>query len=100
MNKRDLVKRIAADAQLTQVQAARAVDSFLEAVQSTLTKGNRVTLMGFGSFVVAQHKARMVRDPRRGVPVRIAARPVARFAAGLELKAAIENAHRTEAITP
>ena len=91
MNKRDLIKRIAADARLTNVQAAKALDAFLESVQSSLIKGDRVTLVGFGTFAISQHKARVVRDPRRGGTMQIAARRVARFAPGLELKHAIEN---------
>jgi len=47
--------------------------------------------VGFGTFAISQHKARVVRDPRRGGTMQIAARRVARFAPGLELKHAIEN---------
>ena len=95
MNKRDLIKKIAADARLTNVQAAKALDAFLECVQSSLIKGDRVTLVGFGTFATSQHKARVVRDPRRGGTMQIAARRVARFAPGLELKHAIENSVKT-----
>ncbi len=91
MNKRDLIKKIAGDARLTNVQAAKALDAFLESVQSSLIKGDRVTLVGFGTFAISQHKARVVRDPRRGGTMQIAARRVARFAPGLELKHAIQN---------
>lgn len=91
MNKRDLIKKIAEDARLTNVQAAKALDAFLESVQSSLIKGDRVTLVGFGTFATSQHKARVVRDPRRGGTMQIAARRVARFAPGLELKHAIQN---------
>ena len=91
MNKRDLIKKIAGDARLTNVQASKALDAFLESVQSSLIKGDRVTLVGFGTFAISQHKARVVRDPRRGGTMQIAARRVARFAPGLELKHAIQN---------
>jgi DNA-binding protein HU-beta len=91
VNKRDLIKKIAGDARLTNVQAAKALDAFLESVQSSLIKGDRVTLVGFGTFAISQHKARVVRDPRRGGTMQIAARRVARFAPGLELKHAIQN---------
>jgi DNA-binding protein HU-beta len=91
VNKRDLIKRIAQDARLTNVQAAKALDAFLKSVQSSLIKGDRVTLVGFGTFAISQHKARLVRDPRRGGTMQIAARRVARFAPGLDLKHAIQN---------
>ena len=91
MNKRDLIKRIAQDARLTNVQAAKALDAFLKSVQSSLIQGDRVTLVGFGTFAISQHKARLVRDPRRGGTMQIAARRVARFAPGLDLKHAIQN---------
>jgi len=91
VNKRDLIKKIAGDARLTNVQASKALDAFLESVQSSLIKGDRVTLVGFGTFAISQHKARVVRDPRRGGTMQIAARRVARFAPGLELKHAIQN---------
>jgi DNA-binding protein HU-beta len=91
VNKRDLIKKIAGDARLTNVQASKALDAFLKSVQSSLIKGDRVTLVGFGTFAISQHKARLVRDPRRGGTMQIAARRVARFAPGLELKQAIQD---------
>jgi DNA-binding protein HU-beta len=89
MNKRDLVARIAVDAELTKAQAARALDAFVEAVQSSLQKGDRVTLVGFGTFGVFERKAKQVKEPRGGRPMIIAARRVPRFAPGLELKDAV-----------
>lgn len=92
MNKRHLVEKIAGEAKLTKLEAGRALDCFLRAVETCLVRGERVTLVGFGTFDVSTHKARRVRDPRRGVPMEIRARRVARFAPGLELKLAVENA--------
>lgn len=100
MNKKDLVESIAAQADLTRAQATRALDAFVEAVQSSLARGDRVTLVGFGTFGISQRKARMVRDPRRGTAMRIESRRVARFAPGLELKTAIQNAETIESVTP
>ena len=91
MNKRQLVDRIATEAHLTKLQAARAVDVFCGTVQSSLTRGDRVTLMGFGSFALAQRKARRVRDPRNGDTMNIEARRVARFVPGIELKGALDK---------
>ena len=95
MNKRDLVRKIAHDARLTNTQAAKALDAVLDGVQSSLVSGDRVTLVGFGTFATSQHKARKVRDPRFGGTMQIAARRVARFAPGSELKLAVENSTKT-----
>jgi DNA-binding protein HU-beta len=92
VNKRELVDRIAEEARITKIEAGRAVESFVRLVRGSLVKGERVTLLGFGTFGVSQHKARRVRDPRRGTTMEIGARRVARFAPGLELKLALENA--------
>ena len=89
MNKRELVGKMASDARLTRAQAARALEAFLRRIQSTLAQGGRVTLSGFGTFGVAQRKARKVRNPQGGGSMEIAARSVARFAPGGELKSAI-----------
>ena len=95
MNKRDLIRKIAHDARLTNTQAAKALDAVLDGVQSSLVSGDRVTLVGFGTFATSQHKARKVRDPRFGGTMQIAARRVARFAPGSELKLAVENSAKT-----
>ena len=95
VNKRDLIRKIASDASLTNMQAAWALDAFLDGVQSSLVQGDRVTLVGFGTFAISQHKARLVRDPRRGGTMEIAARRVARFAPGLDLKLAVQNSSKS-----
>jgi DNA-binding protein HU-beta len=91
LNKRDLVTKIAVDAQLTRAQASRAVDAFIAGVQAGLLRGDRVTLSGFGSFAVSQRKARSVRNPRSGAPIRIDARRAPRFAPAIEFKAAVNR---------
>ena len=91
MNKRDLVGKMALDARLTRTQATRALDAFLEGIQTSLVRGDRVTISGFGTFGVSQRKARKVRNPRSGSAIEIAAKRVPRFAPGLELKSAIER---------
>ena len=96
MNKRDLVESIAGNAQITRVQAARALEAFVRTVQSSLVNGDRVTLVGFGTFVVTHRKARRVREPRRGTTMEIEARRVARFAPGLELRAALARSRRID----
>lgn len=89
MNKKDLVVKIASDAQLTRAQASRAVDALISEIQATLAEGNRVTLSGFGTFGVSHRKARRVRNPQNGKTLEIAERRVPRFAAAHELKVAI-----------
>jgi DNA-binding protein HU-beta len=91
VNKRDLVRKIARDARLTNTQAAKALDAVLDGVQASLIRGDRVTLVGFGTFATAVHKERKVRDPRFGGTMQIAARRVARFAPGIDLKLAVQN---------
>jgi DNA-binding protein HU-beta len=80
---------MALDANLTRAQATRALDALLQGIQSTLARGGRVTISGFGSFGVIHRKARTVRNPRSGGAMEIAARRVPRFAPGAELKTVI-----------
>jgi len=96
VNKRDLVESIAGDARITRVQAARALEAFVRTVQSSLVNGDRVTLVGFGTFAVTHRKARRVREPRGGTTMQIEARRVARFAPGLELRSALAQTRRIE----
>ena len=91
MNKRQLVDKIAEEADITKAQATRALDSFVSTVRTSLERGDRVTLVGFGSFAVSHRKARRVLDPRNGEPLSIEARSVARFVPGIELKEAIDK---------
>jgi DNA-binding protein HU-beta len=91
VTKKDLVGKIALDARLTRVQATRALDAFLEGIQASLVRGDRVTLSGFGTFGVLHRKARRVRNPRSGSAIEIAAKRVPRFAPVQDLKSAIER---------
>lgn len=91
MNKGDLIDKIAAEAGITKSQAGTAVDSFINSVTATLRKGGKVTLVGFGSFGVSQRKARTGRNPQTGAEIKIAARKVAKFTAGAELKKAVNK---------
>jgi DNA-binding protein HU-beta len=91
VNKRDLVGKIASDARLTRTQATRALDAFLEGIQASLIRGERVTISGFGAFGVSHRKARRVRNPRSGSAIEVAAKRVPRFAPGVELKSAIDR---------
>ena len=86
MNKADLIEKIAASTGISKTAAAAAIDTFIDSVTSALKKGDRVTLVGFGTFSVSQRKARNGRNPQTGGVIKIAARRVAKFTPGIELK--------------
>ncbi len=89
MNKGELIEKISADAAITKKQAGAVLDSFTEAVAKTLKKGNKVTLVGFGTFSVSKRAARNGRNPQTGAVIKIKAKKVARFKAGKELSGKI-----------
>ena len=91
VNKKDLVGKIASDASLTRAQASRALAAFVEGIQASLVRGDRVTISGFGTFGVSHRKARRVRNPRSGNAMQVAAKRVPRFAPGAELRTAIDR---------
>ena len=86
MNKSELIAKLAKDAKISKVQAARAVSSFQDAVKGTLKKKDKLTLVGFGTFKVSERKARTGRNPQTGAVIRIPARKVAKFVPGKALK--------------
>ena len=79
MNKADLVEKIAASTGISKTGAAAAIETLIDAVTSALKKGDRVTLVGFGTFSVMHRKARNGRNPQTGGVIKIAARRVAKF---------------------
>jgi len=85
MNKAQLVDAIASDAKITKADATRALDAFMAATTKALKKGDRVALVGFGTFSISKRSARNGRNPQTGKPIKIAARKVAKFKAGAEL---------------
>jgi DNA-binding protein HU-beta len=85
MNKAELIAKIAEDAGITKTQANATVDSFVEAVTKTLKKGDKVTLVGFGTFSVSKRAARNGRNPQTGAVIKIKAKKVAKFKAGKDL---------------
>ena len=89
MTKRDLVGKVAVEARLTRAQATRALEAILAGIQSSLVRGDRVTISGFGTFGVSHRKARRVTNPRGGSSIEVAAKRVPRFAPGADLKSAI-----------
>ena len=87
MNKSQLVEAVGAAVALEKRQAERAVDAVMEAVRT----GNRVALVGFGTFNPTRRNARMGRNPQTGAPVRINASKGVRFAAGSAFKQALNT---------
>ena len=89
MSKQQLVEMMASKAGLTKADAARALDAFMESVTETLKKGDKVSLVGFGTFATSKREARTGRNPRTGETVNIAARTAATFKSGAKLKDAL-----------
>ncbi|MGL5889558.1 MAG: HU family DNA-binding protein [Bacteroidia bacterium] len=85
MNKAELIEAISTSSKLSKADAGRALDAMIEAVTKSLKKGDRVSLVGFGSFSVAKRAARTGRNPQTGKAIKIAAKKVAKFKAGTDL---------------
>ena len=85
MIKAELIDKIAGDAEISKKEANAALDSFTEAIAKTLKKGDKVTLVGFGTFSVSKRAARTGRNPQTGATIKIKAKKVAKFKAGKEL---------------
>jgi len=88
MNKGDLVNEVAKVLN-TKKEAQTAVDSVFSTITKALKKKDTVTLIGFGTFKVAQRKARKGRNPQTGAEIRISAKKVPRFVPGKALKDAV-----------
>ena len=82
MNKAALIEKMAADAGITKSAAADAVDSLVDGITSALRKGQRVTLVGFGTWGISKRKARTGRNPQTGETIRIKAKKAVRFKTG------------------
>ena len=85
MNKAELIEAMASGASISKADAKRALDSFINTTSGALKKGDRVALVGFGSFSVSRRAARKGRNPQTGKEIQIAAKNVVRFKAGSEL---------------
>ncbi len=86
MKKSELIQSVAEKAGLTQAEAARAVNAITATISEALADGDRVPLIGFGTFDVRAQAARSGRNPRTGRPMEIPARNRVRFRAGKDLK--------------
>ena len=89
MNKGELINKVAESAGLTKAQASSAVNSVLESLGDSLKGGDKVTLIGFGTFSVSKREARTGRNPQTGKAIQIAAKSSVKFKAGKELTEAV-----------
>lgn len=86
MKKVELVEALASKTGITKADATRALDATFEVIAEALEKGDRVPLVGFGTFAVSERDARTARNPRTGETIEIAARKAVTFKAGTALK--------------
>lgn len=89
MNKTELVEKIAAGSGLSKVQAKKALEATVAAVKEALVAGDKVQLVGFGTFAVTERPAHQGVNPASGAKIEIPAKKVAKFKAGAELAAAL-----------
>jgi len=89
MTKEELIAKAAQDAGITKTQADKALKSIIASIEKALKKGDKVSLVGFGTFSVAKRAAREGRNPATGKPIRIPAATVPKFKAGKKLRDAV-----------
>ncbi len=89
MNKAQLIDAIAAEANLTKADSKKALDAFTKTIADVLKQGDKITLVGFGSFGVSERGERTGRNPQTGKEIKIAAKKVVKFKAGSELEDAV-----------
>ncbi|MDH5750825.1 MAG: HU family DNA-binding protein [Deltaproteobacteria bacterium] len=90
MTKAELIEKIAKDAKVSKSVATTALNSVIQGVTQSLSKGKTVTLVGFGTFTVSKRAARKGRNPQTGAEIKIAASKVPRFRPGKTLKDAVK----------
>lgn len=91
MNKGELIDSIATHAKITKADAGRALEATIDSIEKSLKKGDRIALVGFGSFVVSKRSARTGRNPQTGKEIKIAAKKVVKFKTGAELSKKINK---------
>ena len=89
MNKSELINHIADEHSITKIEAEKVIDRFTSSIISALSKGNEISLMGFGNFSISKVAARAGRNPRTGETIQIAAYNQPRFKVGQKLKNAV-----------
>jgi len=90
MNKADLVSHVAASADLSKAAAGDAVEAVLSGISGALAGGDSVSIVGFGTFSVAERAARTARNPRTGEAIEVGASKAPKFKAGKALKDAVK----------
>jgi DNA-binding protein HU-beta len=91
MTKAELVARIAQEAELTKRQAEQVVEAFVDSIQGALSRGESLSLVGFGRFSVLARAGRKGRNPRTGQDMMIPARKIAKFSAGKGLRQGVKS---------
>ena len=91
MNKTELIDAIAKETKLTKADAGRFVDAFTSSITKALKKGDKVQLIGFGTFETAKRAAREGHNPQTGESIKIPASKAAKFKAGSFLKEAVNK---------
>jgi DNA-binding protein HU-beta len=89
MNRAELVERIVLENDISKAVTGRVLDTLIGTIQSTVRRGNTVTLVGFGTFKPVQRAARVGKNPRTGVAVHIPAGVVPKFTPGSKFRAAV-----------
>ena len=90
MNKAQLIDAISAESGLTKADAKKALDAFVKTTGEQLKQGDRIALVGFGTFSISERPARQGRNPQTGAAIKIAKKKVVKFKAGSELTADIQ----------
>ena len=91
MNKAQLIDAVAVAADLPKTVASRALDAVLDSISKSLSEGDSVALIGFGTFTVKERAARVGRNPKTGAEIQIKAAKVPNFKAGKALKDAVDE---------
>ena len=91
MNKEELVQEVAKKANVTQKEASEVITALIDTVQKTVSKGKKVTLVGFGTFESRKRAARKGRNPQTGKEIKIPAKTVPAFSAGKKFKTVVNG---------
>lgn len=89
MKKADLIDIVAAKAGITKKAAESSINAYMEGVTKALSKGEKVTLVGFGTFSVTKRAARKARNPRTGAPINVPSKKVPKFQPGAKMREAV-----------
>lgn len=90
MNKGDLIEKVAQDCSISKTMAEQALNSIMDAISEAVSAGDKVTLIGFGTFSVSERAAREGRNPQTGKAIKIPARKVVKFKPGSKLADAVK----------